>query len=195
LGTFLLSLSANESVLTDSDIESKIKKHTYRLSLDGETTCQLPLVDTTKGTFTAAHCTDELKQNGYTSFFGINDNGKKKTFKLIKSRYEDRGMDYAFLSDGDKEGIEVGDSDLVRQGDRVYIYSPKLGMTSGTAVVVPNKRINPDKIYLDIGYCGESGSGVYNEDAELIGIFVARTGTPAHPRGVMIPINSILKDL
>lgn len=188
----MLLIPYHQNLFASTDI---IRHHTYALSLDGDNYCQLPIVDTVKGAFTAAHCIKELRRKGYKRFWGINEFGVKKRFRLILSNYQYRGLDYAFLTDNDRFGIRIGNSKDLVVGQKIYMYSPKLGLTEGKIEVIPDPKYDDIKVYIDIGERGESGSGVYNVNAELIGIFVARTGFDENSSGVLIPIHKILEDV
>ncbi len=163
---------------------------TYSMSLDRRVVCQVPLVHTEKGTVTAYHCLQDLINKGNKEFYGINKDGDIRKFTLERTFYKDRGVDFAVLTDGTSDGVKIGDSRHLKQGQSIMVVSPKNGASHGTLVVVPRPELNP-LMYIDIGYCGESGSGVFNEHNELIGIFIARTGSPDSPRGAMVPIHEI----
>lgn len=194
IATVFLLLSVG--MLAAFDHKESVAKHTYKLSLneDGSKSCLVPIVDTEKFAITAAHCVAELRSNGYKTFYGVNNRGDIKTFTLKKFKYVKYGLDYAILEDKVVDGgVPIRSSHNLKKGDSVYIYSPKRGLVHTTL----NRNINAYnsvKFYVNSvpADCGCSGSGVYNSDGELVGIFVART----YPNdGVVLRIEAIMEDL
>lgn len=186
----LIPLAVFAYTATTPDTATNTAKHVY--SLVGDVKCQIPITDTEEGAFAAAHCLQSRIQQGQTEFIGENDRGERKTFKLVKWEYKERGKDYVRLSDGDGRGLPIYRGPIYK-GMPVRMVSPKLGETHGRIMVVPDKRYDPLRLYMDIGQCGESGSLVLTSEGEVLGIFVARTGAPGNNApGVVLRIKEIL---
>lgn len=191
LALFLASLASPLSASVMSD-------NTYRLGSTKEGACvsQVPIVVTEKWSFTAGHCLAENWRRIDPSYDAQNEKGKVSTFHLRAYQYTKPGeMDFAVLDNPTgTQGVKIGDSKHLKTGQHIQIYSPKLGLTKGMITSVPLERLNPH-VFINIGACGESGSGVYNDKDELIGIFTNKTYGDQDNEvwGAFIPIHIIMK--
>ena len=191
---FLLSLYILPSEGINRDA---VSQHTYKLSLDKKITCLIPIVDLKEGAVTAGHCITDLKNKGYTEFWGVNEKGTIKLFKLRKHKDADRGLDYAVFTDNETGGVEIAKRNDVQKEDLVYMYSNKSGWETRQVRSVPNNKYESTRAFIkgSPSDSGKSGSGVYTINGKLWGIFVAITGDPNDPRGVVMPIENILEDV
>lgn len=119
--------------------------------------------------------------------------------KAIKVKMGNRVLDVQGVIYGDKDNdlvvlktkgrgmpaVRIGDSDKIREGDKVYIVSgtegPGVrvheGVFKGTKTVIHGRKAL--EITVPVSH-GSSGSAVFNSDGEVIGIvtFIINRGTP-----------------
>lgn len=191
----LFTIEAPTTAESPSDV---LRANTYRMGVEGGVYCQIPIVNTTKGAFTAGHCLEDwLNKKGIKHFKGQNEKGEVLEFELVKLKDETRGLDYAYLRASKKGTLEVGTVANLKQGDPVWLYSPKKGVSQGKVRAMPyhgpNSQVAPN-FYITVGSCGESGSGVVDKKGKLIGIFVATTGGVNDQVGALVSIDALLND-
>ncbi len=168
--------------ITECEPKSRCKPGNYFSAGSG-----IIIGQTSKNTLilTAAHVCQDLSANGVlkitSSIFVIDHEGRSIRSKVILSSNPDtEKRDICLIASEkkiDAEPVNLGEKPQV--GDVSYAISAPAGVTHLPAVPIVSgiysgfgKNINSD-LYTLPAIGGSSGSGIFNEDYELIGIVIA----------------------
>jgi S1-C subfamily serine protease len=172
-----------EPELTEQDIE-KLKESCVMIYADnGETQVQGSGVAIGENRYlTAYHAISDGRTNLKTSA------GEKLTVESYSAE-----LDIMVLtSENSAVPVEIGDSDNLRVGDKVFVISAPEGKED-TAIYTTIKRIAGGMVIAYEASGGESGSGVFDMQGKLVGIITSSSTSGNESYAVMI--NTIQENL